>query len=174
MITVIFMLSVFCYFERRGAGIKGCHSGCFCILFRSWCDRAYSVSVFTYTSHRTLFRGQDKQDVMPKYCRMCKFSILVHQIIIFALHKHDTITYSILKELHESELLAHKTYMPGKFFIPGKSSHANTRFTYIFPTCLSFVVFGTWLNIIVLCPSDVHPHPGPSSSSSESTSGFVN
>ena len=60
--------------------------------------------------------------------------------------------------------------MPGKFFFPGKSIHANTRLTSIFLTCSLFVVFGTWLNIILLCSGDVHPHPGPSSSSSESTS----
>ena len=116
------------------------------------------------------FRGQDKQAVMPKYCRMCKFSILVHLFIIFTVHKHVTSTYSILKVFHESEFLAYKTHMPGKSFFPGKSFYANTRFTFILLTCFSFVVFGTWLNIILLCSGDVHPHPGPSSSSSESTS----
>ena len=60
--------------------------------------------------------------------------------------------------------------MPGKSFFPGKSFYANTRFTFILLTYFSFVVFGTWLNIILLCSGDVHPHPGPSSSSSESTS----
>ena len=119
----------------------------------------------------TYFKGRDKQAVMPKYCRMCKFSILFHILIVFALHKHVSITYPILLLLQESEFLAHKTYMPGKSFIPGKSFQANTRFTFIIFTCFSCVVFGTWLNIILLCSGDVHPNPGPSStSSSESAS----
>ena len=62
--------------------------------------------------------------------------------------------------------------MPGKSFIPGRSFHANTRLTFIFLTCFSFVVFGAWLNIILLCSGDVHQHQSPSSSSSESTSGL--
>ena len=62
------------------------------------------------------FRRQYKQAVMPKYCRMCKFSILVHLVILFAVHKHVTGTYSILKVLHESEFLAYKTHVPGKSF----------------------------------------------------------
>ena len=60
--------------------------------------------------------------------------------------------------------------MPCKSFIPGKSFHGNTRFTFIYLTCFSFVVSGTWLNIILHCSGDVHPHPDPSLSSSESTS----
>ena len=51
---------------------------------------------------------------------MCKFSILGHLVIIFAVHKHATSTYSIIKLLHKSEFFAHKTYMHGKSFIPGK------------------------------------------------------
>ena len=62
------------------------------------------------------FRRQYKQAVMPKYCRMCKFSILVHLVILFAVHKHVTGTYSILKVLPESEFLAYKTHVPGNAF----------------------------------------------------------
>lgn len=118
-------------------------------------------------------QGQYKQVVMPKYCRMCNFSILVHLIIIVALYKHVTNTFSILISLQESEFLARKVRMPGKSFIPGKSFKANTKFVFILFTCSSCVVFGTWLDIILLCSGDVHPNPGPSStSSSESVSGL--
>ena len=110
---------------------------------------------------------------MPKYCRMCKFSTLIHLTIFFYLHNHVTNNYSILMLLRESEFLAHKTYMPSKTFIPGKLFQANTRFTLIIFTCFSCVVFGTWLSIILLCSGDIHPNPGPSStSSSESVSGL--
>ncbi|MCG7868583.1 MAG: endonuclease/exonuclease/phosphatase family protein [Candidatus Thiodiazotropha taylori] len=111
------------------------------------------------------------QAVMPKYCRMCKFSISVHFMIIAALHLHVSLTYSFLTYITESEFLAYKTQMPGKAIIPGKALQANSRFAFIIFTCLYCVVFGTWLNIILLCSGDVHPNPGPSStSSSESAS----
>ena len=112
------------------------------------------------------------QAVMRKYCRMCKFSILVHLIIITALHLHVSHTYSFLTYIRDSEFLAHKIRMPGKAIIAGKASQANSRFAFIIFTCLFCVVFGTWLNIILLCSGDVQPNPGPSStSSSDSVSG---
>ena len=112
------------------------------------------------------------QAVMPKYCRMCKFSILVHLIIITALHLHVSHTYSFLTYIRDSEFLAHKTRMPGKAIIAGKAFQANSRLAFVIFTCLFCVVFGTWLNIILLCSGDVQPNPGPSStSSSDSVSG---
>ena len=114
-----------------------------------------------------------KQAVMPKYCRMCKFSTIIHLTLLFYLHSHVTNNYSILTLLRESEFLAHKTYMPSKTVIPGKPFQANTRFAFIIFTCFSCVVFETWLSIVLLCSGDVHPNPGPSStSSSESVSGL--
>ena len=68
---------------------------------------------------------------MPKYCRMCKFSILAHLIIITALHLHVSHTYSFLTYIRENEFLAHKTHMPGKAIIAGKALQANSRFAVI-------------------------------------------
>ena len=65
------------------------------------------------------------QAVMPKYCRMCKVSILVHLIIITALHLHVSHTYSFLTYIRDSEFLAHKTHMPGKAIIAGKAFQPN-------------------------------------------------
>ena len=115
-----------------------------------------------------------KQAVMPKYCRMCKLSTLIHLTILFYLHNHVTNNYLILMLLRESEFLAHKTYMPSKILFLVNRFKQNTRFALIIIfTCFSCVVFGIWLSIILLCSGDVHPNPDPSStSSSESVSGL--
>ena len=109
----------------------------FLCLFFSWYDRAYSVPALTNISYMIKSRVHVKQAVMPKYCRMCKFSTLIHLTTLFYLHNHLTNNYSILMLLRESEFLAHKTYMPSKTFIPGKPFQANTRFALITFTCFS-------------------------------------
>ena len=87
-----------------------------------------------------IFPGNNKLAVMPTYNRMCRFSILMRLLTLFAIHKYYFCTYSVLLELQESECLAHKTYMHNysrKLTFPGKSTIANARASPVTPAALS-------------------------------------
>lgn len=52
--------------------------------------------------------GNNRLHVKPTYRRMCKFSIFVHLLTLFAINKYYTSTYAILVSLHETEHLSYK------------------------------------------------------------------
>ena len=104
-----------------------------------------------------------------KYYYVCKFSTF-----FFSSFDYTFFLYTIMSQIiiqywfycEKKSSWPEKNYMTRTSFIPGKSFQANTRLTSIIFTCLSCVVFGTWLRIILLCSVDVHPNPGPSSTPS--------
>ena len=46
--------------------------------------------------------GNNRLHVKPTYRRMCKFSIFVHLLTLFAINKYYTSTYAILVSLYET------------------------------------------------------------------------
>ena len=110
--------------------------------------------------------------VLPTYRRMCKFIILIHFLALTVLYKNNTCTFSVLMLLRENEHLAHKLYMHRnrKKLTAGKPVQANADFIFNLGLCFSFVVFTTWLVLLLYSCGDVHPNPGPLSTSSTSSS----
>ena len=74
--------------------------------------------------------------------------------------------------LREDEFLAHKLYMHRncKRLTAGKSLQANADFIFNLGLYFSFVVFATWLVLLLYSCGDVHPNPGPLSTPSTSSS----
>ena len=110
--------------------------------------------------------------VFSTYRRICKFIILILFLALTVLYKNNTCTFSVLMLLRGNELLAHKLYMHRnrKKLIAGKSFQANTDFIFNLGLCFSFLVFTTWLVLLLYSCGDVHPNPGPLSTSSTSSS----
>ena len=120
----------------------------------------------------TFAYGKNRVAVLPTYRRMCKFIILIHFLALTVLYKTNTCTFSVLMLLLENEHLAHKLYMHRnrKKLTAGKSLQANADFILNLGLCFSFVVFTTWLVLLLYSCGDVHPNPGPLSTSSTSSS----
>ena len=118
----------------------------------------------------TPVEGEKQVAVISSYRRMCKFAILMHFLALAVLYKNNTYTFSILIQLQESESLAYNLcwHRNCKRLIPGKSSQANIDFILNCILRFSFVVFATWLDILLSSSGDVHPNPGPLSTSSSS------
>ena len=83
--------------------------------------------------------------------------------------------------LNKSQFLAHNLYMytNRKRAIPGKSAQVNADFTSNLALCFSFVVFATWVVLLLFSCVDVTPNLGPLSTSSScrnltSSSGMSN
>ena len=108
---------------------------------------------------------------IPTYRRVCKFAILIHILAMTVLYKNNTCIFSILIQLHESEVLAYKSCRNRihKRLTPGKSSRVNACFIFNSKLCFAIVVFATWLNILLSNCGDIHPNPGPLSTSSSSS-----
>ena len=120
----------------------------------------------------TFAYGKNRVAVLPTYRRMCKFIILIHFLALTVLYKNNACTFSVLMLLRENEFLAHKLYMHRnrKRLIAGKSLQANADFIFNLGLYFSFVVFATWLVLLLYSCGDVHPNPGPLSTSSTSSS----
>ena len=97
------------------------------------------------------------------YRRVCKFAILIHILAMTVLYKNNTYIFSILIQLHESEVLAYKSCRNRihKRLTPGKSSRVNACFIFNSILCFAIVVFATWLDILLSNCGDIHPNPGP-------------
>ena len=105
---------------------------------------------------------------MPVYRRACRFSCLLHLILLLTLHTYMYHAFSVLRIVNSSGFLASQAV-----------NHNSQRITlgekYLKNVCLSIcmakilicVCFVTWLYILLLCSGDEHPNPGPTSSVSE-------
>ena len=64
---------------------------------------------------------------MPTYRRVCQFAILIHILAMTVLYKNNTCIFSILIQLHKSEVLAYKSCRNRiqKRLTPGKSSEVH-------------------------------------------------
>ena len=121
----------------------------------------------------TFAYGKNRVAVLPTYHRMCKFIILIHFLVLTVLYKNNTCTFSVLMLLRENEFLAHKLYMHRnrKKIIEGKSFLVNAEFIFLnLGLFFSFLVFTTWLVLLLYSCGDVQPNPGPLSTSSTSSS----
>ena len=79
--------------------------------------------------------GKNRLTAMPTYRRVCKFATLIHILAMTVLYKNNTCIFSILIQLHESEVLAYKSCRNriNKRLTPGKHLlyfQLNTLFCY--------------------------------------------
>ena len=133
-----------------------CWRDCFCLVS--------TVPLDNYMTHLK----RSKTTVMPIYRRMCKFNLIMHLIIIVAIHFNAEDTLSLLSFIRNRSSLNHFDSVHGirKRAIPGRLSKSNVEFSIIVVYSLFVFVYAAWLAVFLLCSGDVHPNPGPSSVSS--------
>ena len=94
---------------------------------------------------------------------MCRFSCLLHLIILFVINNHFIPIFSILTYLQDNCLLVTKA-TPTNFSkrVPKcKAFYDNVAFTANLILYFSVSLFATWPIILLFISGDVHPHPGP-------------
>ena len=101
--------------------------------------------------------------VMLMYRRACRFSCLLHLILLLPFHFHMQHAFTVLRIITCSGFLAIQTVNHnlqritlGKTYQKNVGPTARIRNIFI---CLCIV---TWLSVLLLCNGDVHPNPGPS------------
>ena len=89
------------------------------------------------------------------------FKLLLYLLAIFSLQQRFVYTYSLLKSVPHSTLLANNFCGNYKKATPGARSNKNSKFSLMLVYCLSFWIIALWLYNLLLCSGDVHPNPGP-------------
>lgn len=101
--------------------------------------------------------------VMHSYTFSCKFTLLLHALILLQADRKDV--YSITMTIQKENLAAEKV-----------SCHflTNIIFSYYIAVFLFIMVLVTWLTALLIISGNVHPNPGPYSSSSTATHSSFN
>ena len=105
--------------------------------------------------------------VMPVYHRACRFSGLLHLILLLNFHTHMYHAFSIFRSVSSSGSLSSQIVNFNSQRISlGETYSKNVNLTMRITNIFITVCFVTWLYILLLCCGDVHPNPGPTSSAS--------
>ena len=107
---------------------------------------------------------------MPIYRRPCKFSCLLHLLLLLQFQFQIQHSYSALRIVRNSGKQAHQAVSHNyQLVILGATHQKNVKLTIRISSSMLVISSATWLYIFLYCCDDVHPSPGPNSTiSSES------
>ena len=104
---------------------------------------------------------------MPKYRRACKFSCLLHLLVLLQFQFQIQHSDSALRIVRNSGKQAHQAISHNYHrLILGASYQKNVKLTIRISSSLLVISSATWLYICLYCCGDVHPNPGPNSTTS--------
>ena len=102
--------------------------------------------------------------VMPIYRRTCKFSCLLHILLLLQFHFQIQHSYSSLRIFRSSGKQAHQAVSHNyQRVILGATYQKNVQLTIRLPSSLLVISSAIWLYIFLYFCGDVHPNPGPNS-----------
>ena len=112
---------------------------------------------------------------MPTYCRMYKFSILLHFLMLFSITMQMISSYSFILQLKQNKCVANNIINRNycKKLTIGKNHEANAKFMSYVYICSFTVMLIAWLSVLLLSAGDIHPNSGPSSSTSSVTTSSI-
>ena len=104
---------------------------------------------------------------MPIYRRTCKFSCLLHLLLLLQFQFQIQHSYSALRIVRNSGKQAHQAVSHNyQRVILGATYQKNVKLTIRISSSLLVISSATWLYIFLYCCGDVHPNPGPNSTTS--------
>ena len=118
----------------------------------------------------TMTLDSNKIAIMPEHRCICNFKFLLHLILLLHIYSNILYCYSLIlsyenrKTLNEFIKKTRRTIHVSQ----SKAGKANAQFSLFVVGTFMYIVFPTWLTILLLCSGDIHPNPGPTSHSSSS------
>ena len=129
---------------------------------RGWVAGAEGGQFSLFSLHYEIDSNEARSHaVMSKYRCRYRFKFLLHLLAIFSLQQRFIYTYSLLKSMQHSTLLANNICGIYKKATPGARVNKNSEFSLMLVHCLSFWIIALWLYNLLLCSGDIHPNPGP-------------
>ena len=108
--------------------------------------------------------------IMPEHRCICNFKFLLHLILLLHIYSNILYCYSLILSYENRKTLNQfiKKTRRTIHILQSKAGKANAQFSLFVVGTFMYIVFTTWLTILLLCSGDIHPNPGPTSHSSSS------
>ena len=108
--------------------------------------------------------------IMPEHRCICNFKFLLHLILLLHIYSNILYCYSLILSYENRKTLNHfiKKTRRTIHVSQSKAWKANAQFSLFVVGTFMYIVFTTWLTILLLCSGVIHPNPGPTSHSSSS------